>query len=180
MPKNIPIDLFNDFLKGFNDSGLYNITDRYECHNLKDILKLRKLTKEDNLSIFLIDNGVQGYGMQIAAIYQKFISFQNSFLDKVIYNISSDNIKLKYIKEKISESINPQKANKYNVISFDITTENYESFLEMILFYSYKDSFDENFNFDFSKKDRIKYNLEEIEEQLEHLLLPGKKNLMTN
>ena len=34
----------------------------------------------------------------------------------------------------------------------------------MILFYSYKDSFNENFNFDFSKKDRIKYNLEEIEE----------------
>ena len=79
------------------------------------------------------------------------------------------------MKDKISESINPQKANKYNVISFDITTENYDSFLEMILFYSYKDSFDEDFNFDFSKKDRIKYNLEEIEEQLEHLLLPGKK-----
>ena len=174
--KNIPIDLFEDFLKGFNDSGLYNIADRYECHNLKEILKpRRKLTKQDNLSDFLIDNGVQGYGMLIAAIYQKFISFQNSFLDKIIYNISSDNKKLKYIKEKISENINPQKANKYNVISFDITTENDESFLEMILFYSYKDSFDENFNFDFSKKDRIEYNLEEIEEQLEHLLLPGKK-----
>ena len=45
----------------------------------------------------------------------------------------------------------------------------------MILFFSFKDSFDENFNFDFSKKYRIKYNLEEIEEQLEYLLLPGKK-----
>ena len=173
--KNIPIELFNDFLKGFNDSGLYIIADRYECHNLKEFLKPRKLTKEDNLSDFLIDNGVQGYGMLIAAIYQKFISFQNSFLDKIIYNISLDNKKFKYMKDKISESINPQKANKYNVISFDITTENYDSFLEMILFYSYKDSFDEDFNFDFSKKDRIKYNLEEIEEQLEHLLLPGKK-----
>ena len=29
----------------------------------------------------------------------------------------------------------------------------------MILFYSYKDSFDESFNFYLSKKDRIKYNL---------------------
>ena len=113
--------------------------------------------------------------MQIAGVYQKYISFQNSFLDNVIYNIPLENQKLMYIKDKISEKINPQKANKNNVISFDITTENYESFLEMILFYSYKDSFDENFNFDFSKKDRIKYNLEEIEEQLENLLLPGKK-----
>ena len=69
--KNIPIDLFEDFLKGFNDSGLYNIADRYECHNLKEILKPRKLTKQDNLSDFLIDNGVQGYGMLIAAIYQR-------------------------------------------------------------------------------------------------------------
>ena len=173
--KKIPIYLFNDFLNGFNESGLYKIADRYECHNLKDVLKIKPLTKEDYLSDFLIDNGVQGYGMQIAAIYQKYISFQNVFLDKIIYNIPSDNKKLSYIKEKISEKINPQIANKCNVISFDITTENYESFLEMILFYSYKDSFDENFKFDFSKKDKIKYNLEEIEEQLEQLLLPGKK-----
>ena len=72
-------------------------------------------------------------------------------------------------------SLNSISNNKFNVISFDISTENYESFLEMILFYSYKDSFDENFNFDFSKKDRIKYNLEEIEEQLEYLLLTKKK-----
>lgn len=92
-----------------------------------------------------------------------------------IYNIPNDNIKLAYLQKKLSEQINPQRANKFNIISFDISTENYESFLEMILFYSYKDSFDENFNFDFSKKDRIKYNLEEIEEQLEFLLLPGKK-----
>ena len=173
--KKIPLDLLNDFLKGFNDSGIYKIAYRYECHDLRERLALRELNKEDNLSCFLIDNGAQFYGMQIASIYQKYISFQNSFLDKVIYNIPDDNIKLVYLKKKLSEEINSQKANKYNIVSFDISTENYESFLEMILFYSYRDSFDENFNFDYSKKDRIKYNLEEIEEQLEYLLLPGKK-----
>ncbi len=171
---NIPADLFSDFLKGFNDSGLYKIAYRYECHDLSELLTLRELTRDDNLSCFLIDNGAQYYGMQIASIYHKYISFQNSFLDKVIFNIPNDNIKLEYLQKKLSEQINPQKANRYNIVSFDISTENYESFLEMILFYSFKDSFDENFNFDFSKKDRIKYNLEEIEEQLEHLLLPGK------
>ena len=173
--KNIPKDLFDDFLKGFNESGLYKIAYRYECHDLKTVISLRELTNQDNLCCFLIDSGAQSYGMQLAAIYQKYISWQNSFLEKVIYNIPNDNIKLAYLKKKISEQINPQRANKFNIISFDISTENYESFLEMILFYSFKDSFDENFNFDFSKKDRIKYNLEEIEEQLEYLLLPGKK-----
>ena len=49
------------------------------------------------------------------------------------------------------------------------------AFSEMILFYSYKDSFKKNFEFDFAKKDKVKFNLEEIEEQLEYLLLPGKK-----
>ena len=29
----------------------------------------------------------------------------------------------------------------------------------MVLFYSYKDSFNEKFEFDFSKKDKIKFNL---------------------
>ena len=175
--KNIPSDLYKDFLKGFNESGLYKIAHRYECHDLKEVkgFTLRELTDEDDLCCFLIDNGAQYYGMQLAAVYQKYIALQNSFLEKVIFNIPNDNIKLAYIKKKLSEQINPQRANKCNIISFDISTENYESFLEMILFYSYKDSFDENCNFDFSKKDRIKYNLEEIEEQLEFLLLPGKK-----
>ena len=70
------------------------------------------------------------------AIYQKYISFQNSFLEKVIYNILGDNKKLVYLKNKISEEINPQTANKFNVISFDISTENYESFLGNGFFYS--------------------------------------------
>ena len=155
------------------------IANQFDCHAFKFVL--RKFSKDDPLSNFLIDNGVQSYGMQIAGLYQKYISFQNDFLDNVICNIPKNNEnnvggeKLEYLKEKIEQEINPQKANKYNVLSFDISTENYNSFLEMVLFYSYKDSFKENFEFDFSKKYKIKFNLEEIEEQLEYLLLPGKK-----
>ena len=185
--KDIPLNLFNQFLKGFNDHELYKIATQYECHNLKEKIEIRKLTKNDYLSNFLIDNGVQDYGMQLAALYQKFILFQNSFLNNVIYNIPDRNSniidigtsKLQYLKEKIKEEINPQKANKYNVLSFDISTENYTSFAEMVLFYSFKDSFNDQFEFDFSKKDKIKFNLEEIEEQLEYLLLPGKKKFNT-
>ena len=176
--KEIPNNLFNEFLKAFNEHKLYEIATQFDCHSFK--FPLRKFNQNDYLSTFLIDNGVQDYGMQIAGLYQKFISFQNSFLDNVIYNIPENNNnigmeKLVYLKEKIKQEINCQKANKYNIISFDITTENYNSFLEMVLFYSYKDSFKENFEFDFSKKDKIKFNLEDIEEQLEYLLLPGKK-----
>ena len=85
--------------------------------------------------------------MQLAGLYQKYISFQNQFLDDVIYIIGENNNeiignseRLEYLKTKIKQEINPQKANKYNLLNFDITTENYSSFLEMVLFYSYKDS----------------------------------------
>ena len=172
--KKIPINLFKEFLKGFNESGLYKIADRYECHSLKDFLN-GKLSEQNNLADFLIDNGVQGYGMQIAAVYQKYISFQNTFLAQIINNIPDEKKNLTYVKKKISERINPQKANKFNIISFNIKGESYESFIEMLLLYSFKDSFDEKFNYDFSKKDRIKFNLEAIEEQLELLLLREKK-----
>ena len=178
--KDIPAKLFKEFLKAFNKHKLYEIATQFDCHNFK--FKLRELNKDDFLSNFLIDNGVQSYGMQIAGLYQKYIAFQNKFLDDVIYNIPNENDeiagiaeRLEYLKNKIKQEINPQKANKYNILNFDITTENYGSFLEMVLFYSYKDSFNENFEFEFNKKDKIKFNLEEIEEQLEYLLLPGKK-----
>jgi hypothetical protein len=174
--KNIPESLFTEFLRGFNNSGIYKIADQYLCHRIDEKIRIRELTKNDSLSCFLIDNGVVDYGMQLAAIYQKYISFQNQFLNDVSSDIDDNsNQKLIYLKNKINEAINPQKANLINIVNFKIDTENFESFLEMILFYSYKDSFDQNYEYDFSKKDKIKYNLEEIEEQLENILLPGKK-----
>ena len=174
--KNIPKRLFDEFLSAYNDYKLYQISIQYRCHNLEGKVESRKLSEEDSLGSFLIDNGVQGQGMKLAALYEKYSSIQNSFLDNVISNIDTNNKKLEYLKNKISSIINPQRANQYNIISFNISKESY-SFLEMVLFYSYKDSFDSNYNYDFSKKDKIKYNFEELEEQLESLLLPGKKKI---
>ena len=45
--KKIPKNLFKEFLKGFNESGLYKIADRYKCHSLKDILN-GKLSEVNN------------------------------------------------------------------------------------------------------------------------------------
>lgn len=94
------MNLFKEFLKGFNESGLYKIADRYKCHSLKDILN-GKLSEKNNLADFLIDNGVQGYGMKIAAIYQKYISFQNTFLSQIINNIPNEKTNLSYVKKNI-------------------------------------------------------------------------------
>ena len=162
--KNIPADLFE----------LYKITDKYKKYELYP----KKLDEEDILSFFLIDDGELGYGMYLASIYEKYILIQNNFLYDVIDNINKSNNnknkKLEYLKEKIHEEINIHKANEYNILSFTNTNENFHSFNEIIFFYSYKDSFNNNFDFEHSKN-KINFNLEEIEEQLEYLLLKKKK-----
>ena len=146
---NIPVDLFNNFYKAYKQFELYKITDKYN----KSLLPPRELSKEDSLSFFLIDDGDLGHGMYLAAIYEKYILIQNNFLNDVIESINnnndSNNKNLEYLKEKINEEINIHKANEYNILSSDITNE---SFYSLIFFYSYKDSFNNNLDFEHSKK----------------------------
>ena len=112
---------------------------------------------------FLIDNRDNAYGMQIAAIYQDFTAIQNTFLNKIKPKINK-NDRLKYLVKKMDEKIPPQKAKKCNIISFKIISENYNTFLQMLLLYSYKDEYG-----------NIKYDLNAIENDLESILLPEKK-----
>ena len=115
---------------------------------------------------FLIDNGDIAYRMQIVAIYQDFASIQNTFLNKIKPKINK-NDRLKYLVKKMDEKIPPQKAKKCNIISFKIISENYNTFLQMLLLYSYKDEYG-----------KIKYDLNAIENDLESILLPKKKYSM--
>ena len=106
--------------------------------------------------------------MQIAAAYQDFIKIQNTFLNNIKSKIEK-NESLKYLVNKMEQKIPPQKAKKCNIVSFKINTENYSSFLQMLLLYSYKDL-----------EGNIKYDLTTIENELENILLPEKKILDTN
>ena len=160
--------------KLFNKNKLYLIGDRFGCKELK--FEKRELNENDCLAFFLIDKGVQSYGMQIASIFQKFINNQNTFLRNIFDNILPENHKLNLLKNKIIKNpIDIQKANKCNLISLNIKTENYQSFNELLLLYSYKESFDKDNHLTFEKSNKIYYNFEQIEEELENLLLPEKK-----
>ena len=49
--------------------------------------------------------------MRLAALYEKYISFQNTFLNNIFDNVDKNYKKMEYLKEKISEDIiSPQKA----------------------------------------------------------------------
>jgi hypothetical protein len=162
----IPIGPFNNFKLAFNEHNIYLKELQYNCISLKGINKI-KLDEISDPSIplysFLIDNGDFSYGMQIAAIYQDFSKIQNSFLQNIKPKINKIE-RLKHIVKKMEEKIPPQKAKKCNIISFKITSENYNSFLQMLLLYSYKDIYG-----------NIKYDLNAIENDLESILLPEKK-----
>ena len=162
----IPLGPFNNFKLAFNEHGLYLKDLQYNCISL-DIIKKQKLDEVSDPSLplysFLIDNGDLGYGMQIAAIYQDFSRIQNTFLKYIMPRIEK-NERLQYLIKKMKEKIPPQKAKKCNIISFKIMAENYNSFLQMLLLYSYKDDFG-----------NIKYDLNAIENDLESILLPEKK-----
>lgn len=162
----IPIGPFNNFKLAFNEHELYLKELQYNCIPLTSIDK-KKLdeVKDPSLPLysFLIDNGDIAYGMQIAAIYQDFAAIQNTFLNKIKPKINK-NDRLKYLVKKMDEKIPPQKAKKCNIISFKIISENYNTFLQMLLLYSYKDEYG-----------NIKYDLNAIENDLESILLPEKK-----
>ena len=123
------------------------IGDRFGCKELK--FEKRELNENDCLAFFLIDKGVQSYVMQIASLFQKFI---NNLFD----NILPENHKLILLKNKIIKNpIDIQKANKCNLISLNIKTEIYQSFNELLLLYSYKESFDKDNHLTFEKSNKI-------------------------
>lgn len=71
----------------------------------------------------------------MANLYRKFITFQYLFLNDVFYGIPKDNNEIfernkrfEYLKNIIKHEIQSQKANKCNILHFDITTDDYGSF----------------------------------------------------
>ena len=170
--KKIPEKPFQNFKIAFNDHKIYKRELQYNCHPLKNIIEEKELDEKKDPSLplfsFLIDNGEYGHGMQIAAVYQDFIKIQNKFLKNIKAKIEK-NERLKNFAKKMDNKIPLQKAKKCNIISFRINTENYNSFNQMLLLYSYKD-----------KYGNINYDLNAIEEELENLLLPEKKILDDN
>ena len=171
--KKIPEKSFQNFKIAYNDHKIYLKEPQYNCHVLKkDIIPIKKLDENIDpllpLFSFLIDNGEYGDGMKIAAVYSDFIKIQNKFLNCVKSKLEK-NDKHRNLVKKMSQKIPPQKAKKCNIISFKINSENYSSFNQLLLLYSYKD-----------KYGNVIYDLNAIEEELEILLLPEKKILDEN
>ena len=122
----------------------------------------------ERLAYFLNDNNENGYGIFIAKGLNKFIEWQNSFLNPIInaYKSRKNNMLSCYISQ-IEKSVNVQEANNMQILQIEKCFEKtyFNNFIELISLYCQRNNDDIN---DFN------YNFEKIEEELGKSLLPNK------
>ena len=169
MSKNDNISkLFIKFKEAYNKLKDYN--GEFGCHDLK---KVHELKDTDSLSYILNDIGVEKEGMHLAAIYQYFIDFQNSFLNNIIGN-ELLNKNLRYFSESINNEIYIQDANESEILSSKISTSLFKSFQEIISIYSNRKIFGPK-GINYSNYENIEYNSDKIENEVGKIILSNKR-----
>ena len=139
------IKIFNDFKKIFN--------------NILFIDEKIKLDDNNNLAYFLIDDDEkQNFGIWLKKGLEKFIKWNNEFLNRIIN--SEGNKYLSYYKSSLKLEEDIQKVNKYHIINIDSNLKEtvFINFKGLITLYSnYKASREDNTS-------KFEYNFDKIEE----------------
>ena len=126
---------YQDFEKAYNELKQYS--GRLGCH----VLKTHQLNNIDPLSYILNDNIKEG--MNLAAIYQYFIDFQNNFINN-IFGQKLLHKDLGYFSEGINNAIYIQDANINDIVSLQINTPLFKEFEQIISIYSKREIFGKN------------------------------------
>ena len=188
----------NKFRKSNN-----NLVQKYETFKPhytkfnKDTLKylcqyeMKPITIHEGLEIayFLNDVGTFNYGMRIAAIYEKFISSQNSFIFNISHNLS-DKSSISYLKETLSKKVSIFDATQNEILYSNLkeTKSQYKDIFDFLIAYSRRDCYSIQKPSEMkSKKNVVVYNqynnyiidYNKIEETLGVILLSGKKQFTT-
>ena len=140
---------------------------KFECRDEMDVLDLNE---NSTLSHFLVDNGELYNGMYLAASYQNFIEWQNSFLDKLIESLNQSGILHHYVKN-MEKKIDVQNAKKNDTLDFD---EVNDIFTEIIYENSRRNILREDNSINYMNYKQYVYDFDSIEKNLGELILPGK------
>ena len=134
------------------------------------------INEEDPIANVLNDNGEFLYGMNLAAAYEKFIEWQNKILSNFISS-NNQNKLLLYFKDEISKEIYVQDATSDEIVSFNLKKENsmFDNLEEIITVFSKRNCFNNDGSLNFSNYKVIEYDFTSIEEEIEKIILPGKK-----
>ena len=126
-----------------------------------------KLSQRDKLICFLIDDDEKNdYGIKIKKGYDKFINWQNSFINSIVK--SEQNKHFKHYLPILKLEIDIQKSKKFQTILIDdnFAKTNFIDFRGLITLYSKRI---ENNNIN-----KFEYDYDKIEEELAKIILPNK------
>ena len=137
-------------------------------------MPIKDLNKSDTLIHFLNDDAELQGGMYIAAAYQNFITWQNSFLQPIIDAVIHNGI-LHYYVNNLRKKIPVQNARKNQTLIIDdcFKKSQYINFLELIYTLSKRDIFKEDGTINYINYNSFVYDFAKIEEELGKLILPG-------
>ena len=169
---------FKDKFKGFVDAWNHIKKEaiKYQCR--PDMQEKEQFSEKDTLINFLNNAGELYNGMYLAAACQNFISWQNTFLNKIIEanmftGILHNYINSLSIKIPVQEAKNAQiilikeRFNKYN------KNGKYNDFKDVIYAFSERNIFGKNGRINYSDYNSFVYDYDRIEEELGKIILPG-------
>jgi hypothetical protein len=165
---------YEEFKEGWNNIYIYlkkmkeKYLLKYDCF---EVMEPIIICDNDPIAKILNDDGELFYGMYIAATYQLFISWQNTFLSSIKFSKNQNSIK------NIDENeIYIQNAINHNIIHFSF----YKNFNEIIYLFSKRNCYNNDWNINYNKYYSIEYNFDLIEKELGKILLGNIKYFKTN
>ena len=158
-----------NFLKAWDE--IKNDVRKYKYH---PNMPIKSLKSSDKLIYFLNDNKDLGYGMHLAAAYQKFIKWQNSLLDAII-NCNNYNALFNFSVNNIKNKILIQECNISQIILIEerFKQSKYKNLNDLIYSFSQRNIFNVNDEINYYNYNSFQYDYESIEEELTKIILPG-------
>ena len=135
---------------------------KYKCKILRNLEKEKplKITINNPLCCFLVNDGDQDGGKLLAAAYQNFIEWQNKFLEEIITKNSIKDILNSYASQ-LEQEISVQDATIEEIIYIGDDTFNYLN--ELIISSSMRNIFTKDQNINYMNYNDIIYKLDYIE-----------------
>ena len=176
--RTLDMNIVRDFKKKYFDNfekswqAIKKKAIKYQSNN---VMEPKNLTDKDNLVYFLNDVNENGYGMYIAAAYEKFIKWQNGFLEYIIKN-SSNNKNLNYFIENMKNKIPIYQANKNQILSIDNCFDDLSirNFDDLIYAFSRRNIYGKDGIINYLNYNSFLYDIVSIEDELGKFVLSGK------
>ena len=162
---------FKNFLEAWDH--IKSVSTKYKCRD--DMPIKESFTKKDKLINFLTDDGEILNGMYLASACQKFIEWQNLFLQPIL-DINMFNGILHNYANSISKMIPVQEAKKEQIVLIKERFKNYGKYVDfkdLIYAYSRRNIFGEQGKINYSDYNTFVYDYDSIEEELGKIVLTG-------